>query len=142
MHTQADIHGDHGGANVKGSAVQMRNPCFLNTDQLLQAFQGSFLIQGGHAHALCAAGHAGEVGLGTEELQTAVSTTIAFGSFKNGLAVMENHGGRIQRKISVGYDAGVVPADTLFIVHQEHMVGKNPAETEGRLVRGFLFEIL
>ena len=103
---------------------------------------GRMYIQGGHAHAFRAAAHAGEVVLRPEELQTAVRAAIALGTFKDSLAVMENHGRRIHREIAVGDDTGIFPALALFIVHEEHMVGKDPTETKGRFIRRLLFEIL
>ena len=120
----------------------MRNPGFLDYNQLLQALQGGLLVQGGHAHALGAAAHAGQVVLGPEELQAAVGTAVALGAFKDGLAVVKHHGCGIHREIAVGNDAGIAPADSLLIVHQEHMVGENTAETEGGLVRGLLLQVL
>ena len=120
----------------------MRDPGFLDFNQLFKAFQGGFFVQGRHAHAFCAAAHAGKVVPGAEELQAAVGAAVALGSFEDGLAVMQDHRSGIHREIAVGNDARVVPADALFIVHQEHMVGKDPAEAEGGLIRGFLFQVL
>ena len=111
-------------------------------DQLFEAFQGGFFVQGGHAHALGTAAHTGKVILRPEKLQPAVSTAIAFGTFKDGLAVMKDHGSGIHRKVRVGNDAGVFPAFSLFIVHKEHMVGKNPAKTKGGFIRRLLLQIL
>ena len=142
MHAQADIGGDHGRANVEGSAFAVGDPVLIHVNQLLQAFQGSLLVQGRHAHTLGAAAHAGEIVRRAEELEAAVSAAIALHSFENGLAVMQDHRSRIHGEVTVGNDAGVMPAHTGFIVHEEHMVGKDPAETKGGFIRRLFLKMI
>ena len=142
MHPQTDVHGDHCRTNIKGSAFPMRDPSFLDFYQLFKAFQGGFLIQGRHTHTFGAAAHTGQVVLGTEQLQAAVRAAVALGSLKDGLAVMKDHRGRVNGKITIGDNTGVAPADSFFIVHEEHMIRKDPAKTESRLICGLLLEVL
>ena len=49
---------------------------------------------------------------------------------------MQHHGGRIHVEGAVGHDPGIEPSLSLFIVHQEHVVGKNPAKSKGALILG------
>ena len=55
---------------------------------------------------------------------------------------MQAHGGRVERNRAVGDNPRVVPALSLVIVHQEHMVGEYFAEAELAFVRRLFLRCL
>ena len=53
-------------------------------------------------------------------------------------SVVEHGACGIEAEISVGYDARIVPAVLLIIVHDKHMIAENMSEAEILLIRLFL----
>lgn len=51
-------------------------------------------------------------------------------TLKHLLAVVKHHGGGRQGEVLIGHNAGVVPTHSLGVVHDKHVVGKNPAKAQ------------
>ena len=115
---------------------------------LLQFHQGphgtdlEFRIQLGHAHPLCAPVHPVGVLQRAEHLQAAVLAAVGLETFKNFLAVVEHGGGGVNGQGAIGLNAGVVPAPAFGVLYQEHVVGKQLAEGETRLILRLFLRVL
>ena len=123
--------GDDEGTDVQRGAGGAGHPVGLQAHQLLDGGQGVLLRQLGDAHPVAGGVDPLHVFHGAEELDGAVGGAVGLQALKDLLGVVEHHGGGVQREGGVGYDPGVVPALTLVIVEQEHVVGKNLAEAQG-----------
>ena len=82
---------------------------------------------GGVLHTLC-------VALGAEQLDGVIRRAVSLHALEDLLCVVEHHGGGIQLEGCVGDDACIVPALTLGVIHNEHMVRKLLAKAQLRLV--------
>ena len=96
---------------------------------------------GGDAHAVAGVDAALGVAVGPEQLDGVVGGAVGLQTLKQLLGVVEHHAGRVQGEGLIGDDAGIVPALTLGVVHQEHVVGEDLAKAQLGLVRGLGFGI-
>ena len=122
MDAKAHVGGEDEGADVQRSTVGMGHPVLLN---LHQGFHGlNKVVHGdlGDAHAVRGILHPLGIALRAEELNGVVHGAIGLHALKKLLGIVEHHRGGIHREGRVGDDAGVVPALSVGIVHQEHVV--------------------
>ena len=129
LDTQVHVPGDHQRAQVqRGLAACRWHPLVVDGDQLLQGLEEQVLRQRGHAQALGGARHALGVLLRAEGRDAAVRLAVGLDALEDGLAVVEDHAGRVHGQRAIGLDAGVVPADLLVVVDEDHVVGEVDAE--------------
>lgn len=116
-------------------------PVLLDGDEPLEALHQQLLIHFRDDEALAGGVQALEVLAGTEELDFAVGGAVGLHALKDLLRVVQAGAGRVHRDGAVGDDARVVPALSVVVVHQEHVVGKDMAEAEVVLV-GLLLRMI
>ena len=130
MHAQADIVCKHERADVQACAVAVGNPVTVNVNQGLNSLNKILNRDLGDAKTVSRILETLCIAIGAEQLHTAVSSAVGLHALKNFLCVMEHHGSGVQRQGGIRHNAGIMPAFTGGIVHQEHMVGKNLAEAK------------
>ena len=108
----------------------------MTKDQLLQGLDAEVHVQLGDAHTLVGDVEALEVLVGPEQQDAAVLGAVGLHALEGLLGVVEDGGGGAQGDGAVGNDAGVMPADALVVVHQQHVVGEDGAEAQLRALGG------
>ena len=83
-----------------------------------------------HAQTVCRVLHTTGIAVRTEQLDFTLGGLISLHAFKDFLGIVENDTGRVQFEVVIGLNAGVVPADSFVIVHEEHMIRENLTESE------------
>ena len=141
VNAQHHIRRDHRRADIQRSARRARHPIRIDLQQRGQTRQRLLHVDLRHAHALGRAIHALKVVARTEEIQTAVLAAIALHAFKDFLRIVEHGAGRIHHKRAIGHHTGIMPAASLFIIHDEHMIGKDLAKAEFGFILRLFFRI-
>ena len=141
MYAQSGVQAHHEGADVQGGILRGRHPVLLQLYQLGNTRQGQLLGDLGQGHTGGGVVHAAHVVQGAEQLDGAVSGAVSLQALKDLLSIVEHLGGGVNGQRAIGHDAGIMPALTGIIVHDEHMVGHSLAEHQGGGV-GLLLERL
>ena len=131
---QAHVAGKDKGTDVQGRAVRVGDPVAVHVHDGLDGLDVVVLRDGGDAQTVGGVLHTLGVAVGPEQLDGAVGGAVSLHALKNFLGIVQHRGGGVELEGAVGHDAGVVPALTGGVVHDEHMVGEDLAETELRLV--------
>ena len=137
MDAQLGHGGDGVGTDVEGRALGTGHPVLLHLHDGLHGLDEVLLGDAGDAEALVGVVHPAGVAVRAEELDLVLRGAVGLHALEALLGVVEHHGGGVQGQRPVGDDAGVVPALSLVIVHDEHVVGEDFAEAQLALVDGF-----
>ena len=137
MHPQDGVGADDEGTDIQGGAVLPGDPVLVNLHQLLYPLDAKLFVNGGDGHPLVGTVEAGKILVRAEQEDVPLLAVIGLHPLKNGLAIVQAEGRRGEGQLPVGDDAGVVPALAGLIVHDEHMVAKDPPEAQ-LLARGRL----
>ena len=140
-YAQMIVGSDHRGADVEGGALLMGGPFLVHVQKRQQRFKAVLHRKRRHAHALSAAGKAFKIGAGAEEVEAALRRAVALEALKDLLSIVQHLAGRVQRKVAVRHDAGVVPALAVGVVDHKHMVGEDVAKAQLALIGRLVFQI-
>ena len=125
FHTEADLSRDHERAQVQRSlAASLRHPRLIDLDELAQGLKEVLVGKLRHSHALRGVLHAVCVLLRAEGSDGSVRLTVRLQALEDRLAVVEDHGRRLEFKRRVRLHAGIVPALVLGPVDRDHVVGE------------------
>ena len=130
MHAEEGVGGDDERTDVQRGALFRRHPVDVCTHQLDDGLQGVVGVDLRDAEAAVGVVHPLDVLVRTEEQRAPVGRAIRLESLEHLLRIMENHRGGGERKIVIRLDARVMPALSLGVVHNKHMVGEVFAEPE------------
>ena len=108
----------------------MGYPSFLYLYKGGQNIQRLLLVQLRQAHSLSRAVHAANVLHRAEQLYAAIGTAVCLQPLKDLGTVVQNGRGGVQVNTTKGYDAGILPALTKLVLHDEHMIGKDLAKAQ------------
>ncbi len=125
--------------DVQRCARLRRNPVLLNLDKRLDCLNEILDRQRRQAHAVVGVDHALRVAVRTEQLHTAVRPAIRLQTFERLHCVVQNHSCRINGERLIRYNACIMPADSLGVVDDEHIVRIVNAESQMFRIRFFLF---
>ena len=128
MHAQSGVQTDHEGTDIQGGVLLIGDPVLLQLDQLHDTGQSQLVGDIGHTQTVSGVVQTLDIAVGTEQLDGAVGGAVSLHALENFLAVMQDLGSGVDLQRTVGDDAGIVPALTLVIVHDEHMIGHVLAE--------------
>ena len=130
--------GEHKGPDVQRGAGLGGNPVGVHRDDSLDGLDEHLLGEGRHAQPVVGVDHPAGVHLGPEELNLALGGAVGLEALEGLLGVVEGHRAGVHGDGAVGDDAGVMPADALGVVHQEHVVGHIFAKPQRLLIGLFL----
>ena len=133
--TQMRLGCDDKRADVQRSALSMRNPILFALDQCLDSLNEILNRYRRQAHTCIGIDHTLCVAVRTEQLNLALRRTVCLQTLKGLHGIVQDHCSRIQLDRCVRYDAGIMPADALRMIHDEHVISIVDAETEMRLIR-------
>jgi len=140
VHAQSLHGGDGERPDIQRRALRVGNPVLFNLHDRLDGIHKILHRDGGDAQAFMGVLHPAGVAVGPEQLNLIVAGPIGLHSLEALLSVVKHHGGGIQGDGLIRYDAGIVPALALVIVHDEHMIGEHLAKPQlaliGRLCLG------
>ena len=82
----------------------MGNPRTVCLHQFRQRIEEAPLVDGRHAHALCALVEACDVVCGPEQGHTTIGLAEGLHTLEDGLPIMQGHRSRTQRHVAIGLD--------------------------------------
>ena len=133
---QPHVGGENEGTDVQGRAVDMGHPILIHFHQGLHRLDKVVHRDLRNAHPVGGILHPLGIALRAEELDGALRSAVGLHPLKQFLGVVKDHGGGVHLEGRVGDDAGVMPALSAGVVHQEHMVRENFGEAQLALVGG------
>ena len=128
MYAQHSIGSNDKGTDVQAGAFFGGNPILFHSDQSLQCIHEHIFGDVRNAQTFTGAVHTIDVFHGTEHLNLAFCGAVCLHTFEHFLAVVEYAGAQFKGNGAIGNYAGIVPADAVGVVHQEHVVGEDLAE--------------
>ena len=130
IHPQEGLCGNDKGADVQGGAGGRGNPVLVHGDNGLHRLDVVLLRNPGDAEAVV--GVVGPLGIHVraEKVVGPIIPLVGLQALEHLLAVVKHHGGGRQGEVLIGHNAGVVPTHSLGVVHDKHVVGKNPAKAQ------------
>ena len=130
MNAQPHIGGDAERTDIQRCTVRMGHPIPVDVHQRLDGLDEVLRRDVGHAQTVGGIVEPVGVAVRAEQLHAAIGGAVGLHALKNFLRVVEHRGGRVHGQRAVGDDAGIMPALACGVVHEEHMVGENFAETQ------------
>ena len=121
-------------SDIKRCAGCFGNPVRIFFDNRLDRCNKQVVGQIGNAHSFVRPLHSFNVHVGTEQLNNAVGSAVRFHALKHHLRIVKHAGSGLYRERLVRNHSAVVPALSLVIVHNEHMVGEILCKSEFCLV--------
>ncbi|MPM69613.1 hypothetical protein SDC9_116561 [bioreactor metagenome] len=112
------------GSDVQGGALFLGNPSLFYFHQGFGRFNDIFNRNRRHAETLVRCIDSFRIHFRSEKQYLSVLRFVGLQALKSLLTVMEHHCGGIKRNRAVRYDPCVMPAFSLGIIHNKHMVGK------------------
>ena len=130
MNSKLNVGRDNKGTNVERRSLFVRHPILLGLDNGAERIDHILLFKLRDAETLVGAVHSLNVLVGTEKLNRAVGRAVRLESLKHLLRIVEDHARGVKRKVLIRHDARVMPALSLVVVHDKHVVGEVLAESE------------
>jgi hypothetical protein len=124
------VAGEDEGAYVQGSAGLMGDPIRVDGDEFPERHHENVFRDMGDAELVRGIVHAGDVLAGAEELDFARRSAVGLQALKDLLGVVEDDGAGRKLKRAVRNDPEIVPALSLVVIHEEHVIGKNFSEPQ------------
>ena len=139
MHAEHHIRRDDGRTDVERRAGRRRDPVFFDLQKLEQPVEDDFFVDERDAHALRRTVHTLEVLFGTENAHFALFVFECFQPFENALCIVEHGCREVECDGAVRLDDGLAPL-AVFVLHRQHIIGEDLAESEFALIGGFFFQ--
>ena len=140
MHAQHRVRGDDGGTNVQCRTRRRGDPVLFDLQKLVQAVQYHLFVDLRDAHALRRTVHPLEVLFGTENADLALRVPERLQALENALRIMKYRRRQVEGHRAVRLDDRLLPRP-VFILHREHVVGEDFAETQLAAVGRFCLEV-
>ena len=125
---QVRLRRDHERPQIEAVSPGARHPGAIGPQQCLQRREEVLLGQRGHGHPARRLGEPAGMVDGPEQGPLTVRAPERLQAFENRLAVVQCHGGRVQRERGERPDPGVVPAQLAMPPHSHHVIGVGVAE--------------
>ncbi len=138
MNAEVRIVSEHERTDIERRARLGGYPIAVEVHEGIERLKRKLLVKLGQAEALRRIVHSAYVLDGAEHLDLPVGSAVRLEPFEYLGSVVEHGACGIEAEISVGYDARIVPAVLLIIVHDKHMIAENMSEAEILLIRLFL----
>lgn len=144
MHPHVGIHRDDKRPDIESRALPRGDPVLVDLHQLFDSLHSERLVDQRDTETVVGQIEPRHVFLRPEQYDPSLRRAVGLHAFEDLLAVVQAHGGRIEGERAVGNDPGIVPALSLIVIHQKHVVGEDGAKPQlvggGRFrLRGFGF---
>ena len=136
MHAEERVGGNNERTDIKRGSRLCGYPIGIDFYEFFNSLKRVVRVDVRDAHTRVGIVHPFNILFRAEQQYSPVGGFICFHPLEHFLTVVENHTCRRKRNVAVGNDPCVVPAVFNVVIHNEHMVGKDLAETESAL--GFL----
>ena len=135
VNAHAQLCGKEKRTDVKRSFRQMRHPILLVLHKLLHIVNIIILRYLRNTQTRIGIVMPLGIHIRPEKHNFAVCVAISLHTLKSFLSIMEHHHSRLHRNGAIWNDGGIMPANTLGIIHHKHMVGKIIAKAQLILIR-------
>ena len=140
MNAYVLVNSEYERTDIERGVLFCRDPVLIYLYELLDSLNDEISVKLGYAKTLAGNVHSRHVLFRAEELDLAVCASVSLHALEALLSVMKHHRSGIELEGSVRNYSCVMPALTLVIVHNEHVIGVVVAEAELCLI-GFLLGI-